>query len=180
MQHQQEKRRRFAVTSSEALDSRTRTCIAASQRASGRAHQVGICKVHFCRSFANQAVASFSSFSLHRPTGTHRLPLRVCGRCIGSFSIHAYARAALLPPYHAWLNGAHAKRSLPCTGVPYAAWRKAERHTLLASALTPPPAPQMAWCTILRLLANAQDAQATSEIRKWTFAEVSFFRGAQL
>ena len=110
----------------------------------------------------------------------HRLPLRVCGRCIGSFSIHAYARAALLPPYHAWLNGAHAKRSLPCTGVPYAAWRKAERHPLLASPLTPPPAPQMTWCTILRLLANAQDAQATSEIRKWTFAEVSFFRGAQL
>ena len=48
------------------------------------------------------------------------------------------------------------------------------------SPLTPPPAPQMTWCTILRLLANAQDAQATSEIRKWTFAEVSFFRGAQL
>ena len=68
--------------------------------------------MHFCRSFANQAVASFSSFSLHRPTGAHRLPLRLCGRCIGSFSIHAYARAALLPPYHAWLNGAHAKRSL--------------------------------------------------------------------
>ena len=134
--------------------------------------------MHFCRSFANQAVASFSSFSLHRQTGAHRLPLRVCGRCIGSFSIHAYARAALLPPYHAWLNGAHAKRSLPCTGVPYAAWRKAERHPLLASPLTPPPAPQMTWCTILRLLANAQDAQATSEIRKWTFAEVSFFRGA--
>ena len=35
----------------------------------------------------------------------------MCGRCIGSFSIHAYARAALLPPYHAWLNGAHAKRN---------------------------------------------------------------------
>jgi len=51
---------------------------------------------------------------------------------------------------------------------------KAERHPLLASPLTPPPAPQMTWCTILRLLANAQDAQATSEIRKWTFAEVSF------
>ena len=51
---------------------------------------------------------------------------------------------------------------------------------MLASPLTPPPAPQMTWCTILRLLANAQDAQATSEIRKWTFAEVSFFRGAQL
>ena len=134
--------------------------------------------MHFCRSFADQAVASFSSFSLHRPTGAHRLPLRVCGRCIGSFSIHAYARAALLPPYHAWLNGAHAKRSLPCTGVPYAAWRKAKRHPLLALPLTPPPAPQMTWCTILRLLANAQDAQATSEIRKWTFAEVSFFRGA--
>ena len=35
----------------------------------------------------------------------HRLPLRVCGRCIGSFSIHAYARAALLPPYHACSMG---------------------------------------------------------------------------
>ena len=57
---------------------------------------------------------------------------------------------------------------------------KAERHPLLASPLTPPPAPQMTWCTILCLLANAQDAQATSEIRKWTFAEVLFFRGAQL
>ena len=58
--------------------------------------------------------------------------------------------------------------------------RCVERHTLLASPLTPPPALQMTWCTILRLLANAQDAQATSEIRKWTFAEVSFFRGAKL
>ena len=142
VQHQR-KHKRFAVTPLPALDSRTRTRIAALQHAPGRAHQVRICKVHFCRSFGNQAVASFSSFSLHRPMGAHRLPLRVCGRCIGSFSIHA----ALLPPYHAWLNGAHAKRSLPCTGVPYAAWswRKAERHTLLASPHTPPPVPQMTW-----------------------------------
>ena len=68
-------------------------------------------KCTFAEVSQTRRVASFSSFSLHRPTGAHRLPLRVCGRCIGSFSIHAYARAALLPPYHAWLNGAHAKRN---------------------------------------------------------------------
>ena len=90
--------------------------------------------------------------------------------------IRTCSPATALPCLAQWGS----RQTIACTGVPYAAWRKAERHPLLASPLTPPPAPQMTWCTILRLLANAQDAQATSEIRKWTFAEVSFFRGAQL